>query len=118
MEHLRDLQARGPAQGYYPDPTKRILVVAPGNVAWAEEHFRGMGIRVVTGHRYLGGYIGDKEAEGRWLPAKIKGWTDPLEILAGVAQKHPQSAYAGLKKSLQQEWSFVQRVTPGVGDAF
>ena len=33
FEHFRDLQARGPARGYYPDPTKSILVVAPGNVA-------------------------------------------------------------------------------------
>ena len=41
-----------------------------------------------------------------------------VRILAGVAQNHPQSAYAGLLKSLQQEWYFVQRVTPGVGEAF
>ena len=27
-------------------------------------------------------------------------------------------AYAGLQKSLQQEWEVVQRVTPGIGDAF
>ena len=85
MEHLRDLQARGPARGYYPEPTKIILVVAPGNVAWAEDHFRGLGIRVVTGHHYLGGYIGDKEAEGGWLAKKIKGWTESVEILAGVS---------------------------------
>ena len=58
QENFRDLQERGPARGYYPDPTKRILVVAPGNVAWDKEHFRGLGIRVVTGHRYLGGFIG------------------------------------------------------------
>ena len=41
-----------------------------------------------------------------------------MSILAGVAHKHPQSAYAGLQKYLQQEWDFVQRVTPGVGAAF
>ena len=35
-----------------------------------------------------------------------------------MARKHSQSAYAGLQKSLQQEWAFVQRVTPGIGDAF
>ena len=70
------------------------------------------------GHHYLGGYIGDKEAEGRWLTAKIKGWTKSVEILSGISRKHPQSAYTGLQKSLQQEWSFVQRVTPGVGNAF
>ena len=63
QEHVRDLQVRGTARGYYPEPTKSILVVATGNIAWAEEHFRGLGIRVVTGHRYLGGYIGDGETE-------------------------------------------------------
>ena len=94
MEHLRDLQAWGPARGYYPEPTKSIVVVAPGNVARAEEHFRGLGIKVVTGHRYLGGYIRDKEAEGGWLAEKIKGWKDLVEILSGVSQKHPHSAYA------------------------
>ena len=38
--------------------------------------------------------------------------------LAGVSRKHPQSAYSGLQKSLQQEWAFIQRVNPGIGDAF
>ena len=41
-----------------------------------------------------------------------------MEILTEVSRKHPQSAYAGLQKSLQQEWAFVQQVTPGVGDYF
>ena len=49
---------------------------------------------------------------------KIKGWADSVEILSGVSRKHPQSAYVGLQKSLQQEWAFVQWVTPGIGDAF
>ena len=118
MEHFRDLQARGPARGYYLEQTKSILAVALGNVAREEEHFQGLGIRVVTGHRYLGGYIGDRKAEGSWLATKIKGWTDSVAILAWIARKHPQSAYAKLQKSLQQEWAFVQRVTPGVGDSF
>ena len=33
LEHFRDLQARGPDRGYYPDPTKSISVIAPGNIA-------------------------------------------------------------------------------------
>ena len=84
LEHFWDLQVRGPACGYYPEPTKSILVVAPGNVAGAEEHFRGLGIRVVMGHRYLGGYIGDGEAEKEWLREKRQGWTESAKILAGV----------------------------------
>ena len=49
---------------------------------------------------------------------KIKGWTESVDILAGVAQKHPLSAYVGLQKSLQQEWEFVQQLTLGVGNSF
>ena len=41
-----------------------------------------------------------------------------MEILSGVSRKHLQSTYAGLQKSLQQEWAFVQQVTPGIGDTF
>ena len=94
------------------------MAVAPWNIAWAEENFQGLGIRVVTGHRYLGGYIGDREVEWEWMKEKIQGWTESVKILAGVAEKHPLSAYVGLQKYLQQEWAFVQRMTPGVGDAF
>ena len=79
------------------------MVVAPGNIAREEEHFRGIGIRVVTGHRYLVGYIGDGEAEMSWLKENIQGWMESVNIISGVAQKHPQSAYARMQKSFQQE---------------
>ena len=92
--------------------------MTPGNVARAEEHFRGMGIWVVTGHRYLGGFLGDFSSEKEWLETKVEGRTESIATLARVALKHSQSTYAVLKKSLQQEWDFVQRVTPGVGAAF
>ena len=49
---------------------------------------------------------------------KITGWAESVETLAGASRKHPQSAYSGLQKSLQQDWAFVQRVTPGISDAF
>ena len=35
--------------------------------------------------------------------------------MSGVACRNPQIAYAGLKKSLQQDWDFMQRVTPDTG---
>ena len=43
---------------------------------------------------------------------------DSVKTLSGVSCKHPQSAYARLQNSHQQEWSFVQRVTPDIGEAF
>ena len=72
----------------------------PGNVARAEEHSRGLGISMVTGHRYLGGFIGDAAAEREWLKENVQGWMESVSILEGVAHKHPQYPYAGLQNSL------------------
>ena len=52
------------------------------------------------------------------MAGKVEGWAESVGTLSGVSCKHMQSAYAGLQKSFQQEWEFVQRVTPGIGDAF
>ena len=41
-----------------------------------------------------------------------------MATLDGVARWHRQTSYTGLKKSLQQEWSFVQCFTPYIGMAF
>ena len=49
MAHFRDLQLKGPARGYFPEPTKSILVVSEQNVPRAKEYFRRMGVQVVTG---------------------------------------------------------------------
>jgi hypothetical protein len=52
------------------------------------------------------------------LEAKTKDWAEAVSELAMVAERYPQAAYAGLQKSLQQEWQFLQRVTHGLGDEF
>ena len=49
---------------------------------------------------------------------KIQGWEELMKTLTRVACKHPQSAYAELQNSLQQECALVQWVTPNIGDAF
>ena len=46
------------------------------------------------------------------------GWAESVDTFYGVSCKQSQSAYAGLQKSLQQEWVFVQRVTLGIDNAF
>ena len=96
MAHFRDLQLKGPDRGYFPDPTKSILVVSEKNVPRAKEYFCGMGVQVVIGSRYLGGFIGEQETEEQWIKAKVEGWAESVRTLAGVARKHPQSTYAGL----------------------
>ena len=114
MSHLWVLQARVPPRGYYPDPTKSILVLDLRNVARAEDFFRRMGLPVLTVIWYLGGFISDGAAEKIFLAGNVEGWAKSVSTLVGIYRKHPQSDYDGLKKSLQQEWAFMQRVTSSI----
>ena len=52
------LMSTEPARGYFPEPTKSILVVKPAMVQQAKTRFDHLGFTVVTGTRYMGGFIG------------------------------------------------------------
>ena len=118
MEHFRYLQLRGPPQGYFPEPTNSISAVALRNVERAKEFFRGTGINIFTCSWYLGGFVCERASKESWLAAKVQGWTEFVITLSGVARNHLKFAYAGLQKSIQHEWEFLQRVTLCIGDAF
>ena len=77
-----------------------------------------MGLRVVTGSRYRGGFIGDPVTEKSWLNEKVKGWTNSVEVLIGVARRYPQTTYACLQKSLHQEWDFSSASPKASGGDF
>jgi hypothetical protein len=62
--------------------------------------------------------IGDKAEQREWVEEKAQTWADGVLELSKVAGRYPQAAYAGLQKSLQQEWQFLQRVTNGLSDEF
>ena len=83
-----------------------------------EAYSRGVGLRVVTGSCYLGGFIVDQAEETVWIEGVFQVWAVSVEVLAGVAHRHPYTSYASLQKSPQQEWDFVQQVTPGIREAF
>ena len=63
---------------------------------------------MVTGSLYLGGFISDQDAKSTWIDKKVKGWVELLRTLSWVDRKHSQISYAGIQKSLQQEWASVQ----------
>jgi hypothetical protein len=62
-----------PLATYYPEPAKSILVVKEANKAAATEYFADLGFTVVTGHRYLGGFLGANEDLQAWLKDKAVG---------------------------------------------
>jgi hypothetical protein len=112
------LETLGPARGYYPEPAKSIVICRASHIPAAQEQFSDFQFKYCDGHRYVGGFIGTKAAKAEWLDQKIQNWVYGVERLARAAVRFPQTAYAGLSKSLQSEWQYLQRVLPDAGPAF
>ena len=118
VKAMNTLLKFGPARGYYPAPEKSVVVCPPEREEAARSALSAFQFQYRDGHRYLGGFIGTEESKARWLKPKIQHWTRGVELLAKVAKRHPQTAYAGLTRSFQHEWAFVQRTTPIEGSEF
>ena len=75
-------------------------------------------MQFTRGQRYVGGFVGSDDARERWLRPQVEKWAEAVRVLGRIAVHHPQAAYCGLAHSLQSEWQYLQRVVPGIGDAF
>ena len=112
--------AVGPSMGYFPEPSKSILIVRSDSLQHAQSFLqsRNLSFKLKTGDQFLGGFVGEPSTRNQWLKSNISDWVYGVQELAQVAQSYPQTAYAGLQKSLQQEWQYLQRVTEGTSDHF
>ena len=108
----------GPLFGYYPEPDKSILNAAKHNLKRAKAYFADLKFKIKTGSRYLGSFIGDPDERDLWIAEKVEAWQHSVQKLAGAAQSRPQAAYAGLQKSVQHEWQYLQCTTPEIGPLF
>ena len=71
-------------------------------------------LNFVSGSRYLGEYL-DPQAELEvWIKPQVEAWAHGVRVLAKIARRHPQSAYAILVMSLQSEWQYLQSTVPRV----
>ena len=52
------------------------------------------------------------------MKLKVEKWEQAVRILASIAKRFPQTAYAGLAMSLQHEWQYVARTVPGIATLF
>ena len=108
------LNQTGPKFGYYPKPSKTILIVKKEeHLAEAEKYFGGTGIKVtLTGERHLGAVIGTQEYRDEYVNNKIETWVSDIEQLSVIAQDEPQLAYSAYTKAMCMRWCFLQRTVP------
>ena len=65
--YFNSLTRQVPGRGYYPKPSKSVLIVHPENLEDGKEFGARHGFKVFTGARYLGGYIRDDESNINWM---------------------------------------------------
>ncbi len=76
----------------------------------AEEVFGELGTnKIVSGSRFLGGYVGNSDGREEYVRWKVNKWGLKMSKLVKAADSQPQATYVILVKSLQHEWAFVQR---------
>ena len=80
--------------------------------------FQDLGVHVVAGHWFLGGYIGDLCGRDDFVQKRVDKWASDVRTFSGIASTQPQLAYSAVTRSLQHEWSFLLRVVPGCGALF
>ena len=99
---MRQLQALGPARGYFPEPANSIFLGRPETSARAQEVLEEFNFKFLDGHRYIGGgFIGTDEARDAWLEPQIQQSVEGIKLLSGAAKKYPQASFTALTKSLQ-----------------
>jgi hypothetical protein len=52
-KYFEKLQEKGPGRGFFPEPSKSILVVQEHNKAAAKIAFQDLGFTIVTGKSFL-----------------------------------------------------------------
>ena len=114
------LNREGPKYGYFPKPSKTILIVKDlSMLAHANEVFGGTGITIDTeGERHLGAVIGNDDFKHKYVTNKIEKWVEDVKQLAQIANDEPQLAYAAFTKALSYRWSFVQRTINNISHLF
>ena len=125
-----ELLAKGPLYGYYPSPTKCIVVVKPEKIELALKIFKGTGIDVTTdgskdcakdtgveintqGTRHLGAAVGTPSFKRAYATAKINTWVSTVK-----AEVEPHAAFTAFTRSLQCQWTFLSRVMEDISSLF
>ena len=112
------LMEKGLKYGYFPEPSKCVLIIKEGFEDLAREYFGHLGVEIVYASRYLGGFIGREGEVRKFIEAKVEMWKRCLNLMSKAATKYPQAVYGAFTKSLQSEWTFLQRVVSGFDDVY
>ena len=93
--------------GYFPKPTKSVMVVRPLIVERAKARFDFLRFQVSTSTRHMGGFIGDKVNMTSHIKSKVGKWLLGITYLAIIAKPSSQATVAAFQQSYQHKWQYL-----------
>ena len=87
--YFDSLTRQGPGRGYHPKQSKSLLIVRPENIQDGKVFGVHHGLKVCTGKRYLGGYIGGDESICGWLRERRLTWKKNIITIREAAGNIP-----------------------------
>lgn len=119
------LLKNGPAVRYLLQLFKCVLLVKPEHLEKAQAIFADYletptrpGIKIVTGARFLGGFIGTEAEKEAFVRGKVGEWVKKIDAVSTAAIRYPQSAHAAMQRCLQAQWDFSMRAIDAAADAY
>ena len=99
------LKKFGPTSGYFPEPSKSFYICKAEDEEVARAAFGGFGLEINYSREqwYLSGFIESAKTKEKWLADLVVKWMGAVETLSTVAERYPQTAYAGFTFCLQNE---------------
>ena len=92
--YFNSLNRFGPGCGYFPEPSKIILIVHPDNLEYIKRSVLSHDFKVCTGARYLGVFIRDDDSKCDWIKVRMQLWEHKILKISKTAGKYPQESYA------------------------
>ena len=104
--------------GYYPKPSKCVLVVKNDEIKQrAEEMFGKYGMEITTSSKsHLGAIIGISEYKEEFVNSKVEEWINDVKKLSTIAKSEPQVSYSAMVFGIQHRWKFVQRTISNISE--
>ena len=79
---------------YFPEPYKCFVVVVPSFCSIASDIFGHSSMQIVTGNRFLDGFIGHSDDRQKFVMQKILQWSTHVRTLTSIALVRSQATYA------------------------
>ena len=110
------LNTLGPQYGYFPNPSKTLLVTKESLHATATRIFASIGMKVTSdGRPYLGAAIGSPNYISNYVESKVTEWVTNLHCFAEIASSQLHAAFSALTHGMMSKWIYLSRTILGIG---